>query len=994
MAENITEQIITPEIPQVVGNEQLEVYIPESSNGQKGIVEFIDSPSFSSDGIQFPAGRYIYTLNGKAWLDTSVVANGIAEPIISKVNDSLDVLDAKIQSELASKVDKWTPGYLCAYAVWADGSNGIIRISKIPTSESIAQYSTHGTLRVYDAIDELDAVNKRQFDNKLDKVSSSSSQELRVYAVNPDGTQTLVEADDNVRNNALIRRSSTGASYTVDNDSGVVTEISSKGYVQRRTVNSFNPASENNNGYMTAAQAETLAYVKDAVDAQRGDTVRLLYTATGDVTKQIVEDFVKSVGYVDDTKWPSIAVVIQSNDHVWRYFNNIDGWVDEGVDIVQNFTNESAGIIKGSHDVGKISANSDGTGSVNGFDNKLDKVASSGRYRVYIITDSGEQDTRILSMGTAESDTIAQRNNNGEIIANDPTTDYSLTTKRYVDNGLSVKADSSDLSNYYTKSEADGKLAGKISISSATASQVYYFDGAAVRGMNYANSSAAPYTLARRQSDGTIKVGNAVNNDDAVNLGQMNEAIINIPNVHHYGARWNKAQAKMTRMYDAASFTTTTTNFGHFGAVNANYDNPFDKIYPWSGIRLCNIDIARYRALSAGDSITKCVTAWEGDLDFSYTHANGVWRYRPAFYGKSWEDETYRYFDASEMAIGSYVYYPEAIVGRWHGKNETLTIDGAAKSCLLPTVGKPCVGPAMSTIHTYAKNYGATIDSIYSIDPDLLLCIVEYADTHTQRAVGAGASDVYRQSSDLIAAEATNSTVVKVLASAANGKCIPHAIMDIGTSNGGSQVGSYTIVSVAPNIGDTQYLDVTLDRATTVTESHYWSIHGIVNVADEAIGSKSGYIGVNGKCNAYYRGIVLWGNMWFYTLGAYENKGDHHIWIANSDADADAADALNADKHTDTGLVLPTAGGYVKTLAMLGHSGQLSVPVFCTATGGDSANPVGDYFYNGDYSYNTVLLRGGHANYGSSAGAFCGYWSNAASYGTWGIAARPRLKNP
>ena len=472
------------------------------------------------------------------------------------------------------------------------------------------------------------------------------------------------------------------------------------------------------------------------------------------------------------------------------------------------------------------------------------------------------------------------------------------------------------------------------------------------------------------------------------------KAIVDLPNVRHYGARWNKTQAQMVRMYDAAAFPTAITNFAHRGSVNANYSNPFDNIYPWSGIRLCNIDLNLYANLAAGDSITKCVKAWEGDVDFSYEDENGVWRYRPEFYGKSWEDETYRYFDVTEMATGSYVHYPEAIVGRWHGRAITLTVGEEEKTCLVPSVGMPAKRIAMSTLHTYAKNYGATLDSIFSIDADVLLCIVEFATMNTQKAIGNGVMSMYRQSSDLIAEDATNSNVVKVLASAASAFCIPGAIFDIGTSDGGVQVGSYHVVSVQENIGDAQYLDVTLNEAVTVTAANYWSVHGIINVADEEIGSKSGYIGTNGKCNSYYRGLVLFGNMWLYTLGAYENCKDQHIWIANSDEEADNYDALNTSVHYDTGLVLPGSGGYTKKLGMLSRSGLLSIPVFCTEIGGDSSNPTGDYFYNGVYTYNTVLLRGGGASNGSSAGAFYGRWNGAASSSDWTYAARPRLKNP
>ena len=292
------------------------------------------------------------------------------------------------------------------------------------------------------------------------------------------------------------------------------------------------------------------------------------------------------------------------------------------------------------------------------------------------------------------------------------------------------------------------------------------------------------------------------------------------------------------------------------------------------------------------------------------------------------------------------------------------------------------------------KNYGATIDSIYSIDADTLLCVVEFATMNTQNAIGEGVMSMYRQSSDLIAEDATNSNVVKVLAAAGNAYCIPGAIFDIGTSNGGDQVGSFVVVSATPNVGDARYLDVTLDQAVTVTTANYWSVHGLANAADGEIESKSGYIGTNGKCNSYYRGIVLFGNMFLYTLGAYENSKDQHIWIANNDEEADNYDALNTSVHYDTGLVLPGSSGYTKKLGMLSRSGLLSIPVFCTEIGGDSNNPTGDYFYNGVYTYNTVLIRGGCANNGSYAGAFFGYWYYTALYSSWSFSARPRLKNP
>ena len=478
---------------------------------------------------------------------------------------------------------------------------------------------------------------------------------------------------------------------------------------------------------------------------------------------------------------------------------------------------------------------------------------------------------------------------------------------------------------------------------------------------------------------------------DTVNVYASNPYL----NQHHYIARWDKTLAQMTRMGDAAGITTDTSNFGNFGSVNPDYDNPFDSIYPWSGIRICNIDLDAYMALQPGDSITKCVKAWDGDPDFDWDDDKGVWRYRPEFWGSSWDDGTYRYFDVTDRPTGGYVHYPEAIAGCWHGRAVTRTVNGEPTTCLLPCTGIPTVRTALSTLHTYAKNYGATLDSIYSIDADLLLLTVEYATMNSQSAIGNGVTNLYRQGGYQIAAASTASNVIKVLAADAGDYFVYGAIVDIGTTDGGNQVGTYYVTATAPDT-DPTYLNVTLTANATVTRENYWSIHGIINdpyKLDDFI-NKSGYIGTNGKSMAFYRGMELYGNMWFYTLGAYENAADKHIWIAADAEQADAYDALDTSVHIDTGLVLPTSAGYIRTLGLPQRSGLLALPPFCTAVGGSSTNPVGDYFYNGDYTYNTVLLRGGNANAGSRAGALYGSWPYTASDSYWASSARPLLKTP
>ena len=461
-----------------------------------------------------------------------------------------------------------------------------------------------------------------------------------------------------------------------------------------------------------------------------------------------------------------------------------------------------------------------------------------------------------------------------------------------------------------------------------------------------------------------------------------------IVNAHHYGAKWDKTTHTMTRTGDAAGITTTLTNFAHRGAVNANYDNPFDSIYPWSGCKLCNIDLEAYMALTDGDDFRTCVVAWEGDADFSYTHVNGVWKYRPEFWGSSWDDGGYRYFDICDRDCAGYVHYKPEIIGRWRGVEEARTIGGSEKTILLPKPGMPSKLKAMRTIHGYAKNAGLTLDSIFSIDGSYLMAIIEAADFNVQLAWGNGVSAMYRQSSDLLTADVSDSNVIRVASSASDVVGVG-TIIDIGTANGGAQVGSFYVTAVETDGTDKV---LTLDRNLTATTANFWSAHGRINIADEQIGSKSGYIGTNGRADCYYRGEVFWGNIWLYTLGVYHQATTNHVWLAKSDADADNYDEINTTDHIDTGIALASAGGWIKSIEYLGQSGKLACPIFCVETGGNSTNPIGDYYYV-NAGANTILIVGGNANNGDGCGLYWS-WGNTASNANWNYGGRPRLKTP
>ena len=457
-----------------------------------------------------------------------------------------------------------------------------------------------------------------------------------------------------------------------------------------------------------------------------------------------------------------------------------------------------------------------------------------------------------------------------------------------------------------------------------------------------------------------------------------------------YTVKWDKVNAQMTRAGDSESITVNTANFKHSGSVNSLYSNPFDSIYPWLERQLCNIDIDKYMALGTA-AIEGCVTKWEHGTGIDYADANGVWVYTPEFWHISYDSGSYRYFSISPTMRNGWVHSPARIAGRWLGIDETRTINSVSVHTLLPKVGNPAVNITFGNLHQYAKNYGATVNNVYAYDADQMLYLIEYANYNIQNSIGNGVSDLFQEGIHFSEA-ATSSATVKIPHS---DKAIIGAQLDIGTTSGGYDIARAIITAVSTaNSIDT----LTLNVAVTVTTSSYANIHGLSNIADTAIASMSGYIGTNERSNAYYRGAVMYGNRWQYLLGLYRHTGDNHVYYANTEAIADTIDALDTSKCTDSGLILPqgtsgaATGGYINTLGI--KTGILSSPPICLTTGGNSSNPVGDYFYTPSLATgNTVCLVGSDANGGATVGSSYANWGNTASVSWWSYAARPILKH-
>jgi hypothetical protein len=124
-------------------------------------------------------------------------------------------------------------------------------------------------------------------------------------------------------------------------------------------------ANENNAGLMSYSDKRNISSLQQRVGQLENSNIRLQYTAKPDPTKDEIAAFVVAAGYNDPK---GITVVVQETGHNWHYYNNT-GWQDDGVVGVSEFTNDTAGIIKGVAQEGKIYAEGGGIGSVYGWDN-------------------------------------------------------------------------------------------------------------------------------------------------------------------------------------------------------------------------------------------------------------------------------------------------------------------------------------------------------------------------------------------------------------------------------------------------------------------------------------------------------------------------------------------------------------------------------------------------------------------------------------------------
>ena len=300
------------------------------------------------------------------------MSDTILVPVTTVQPDLVTQTDVVVYVPLASKT---SPGIVQI----GDGlniNNGVVSV--VPIDVPIMSISKNGTLIVPDenknvniVIDKSD-VGLSNVDNTsdLDKPISNATQQAINNVKNDvdnlsnsiDTIEINITDVDNKQNLDVI----TDISITGTGDNRYITSTTKN--IKTQVVSTDNDqltlASDTRAGLMSVSDYQQLRTNTSKIEQLENKTSRLIYDEKSNPTASDINNFAVSEGY--EPPFAGLSVVVADTYHIWHYYANV-GWKDDGLDIVQQFTNTTAGVIMGSDLDGKIYAETDGTGSVNGW---------------------------------------------------------------------------------------------------------------------------------------------------------------------------------------------------------------------------------------------------------------------------------------------------------------------------------------------------------------------------------------------------------------------------------------------------------------------------------------------------------------------------------------------------------------------------------------------------------------------------------------------------
>ena len=326
-------------------------------------------------------------------------------------------------------------------------------------------------------------------------------------------------------------------------------------------------ANSNDAGLMSHTDYLTIIDHTRRLDALEGTPVRLIYTASQNPTAAQIKTFVdtylagKGVLTPTDSDYNSVSVKVNGTNHIWNYYANDSAYKDDGLDTVTQFTNSIAGIIQGTATDGFVYAESNGTGSVYGWDALKTRVTNVETGMVsdinYDTTNKKFTKTKnnvtsdVVSASTLKSDMNLDQVANGAQVntiesisingtaqtidsnknvdlpaypskTSDLTNDSDFATNTYVDTELAKKQNTIDLSHQLDADLVDDSTSTHKFVTTQTA---YANKGSATKVPQITTNALGQVTsiteipITDNNDNQTVKVGNVTFGDnDVVNF--------------------------------------------------------------------------------------------------------------------------------------------------------------------------------------------------------------------------------------------------------------------------------------------------------------------------------------------------------------------------------------------------------------------------------------------------------------------------------------------
>lgn len=423
--------------------------------------------------------------------------------------------------------------------------------------------------------------------------------------------------------------------------------------------------------------------------------------------------------------------------------------------------------------------------------------------------------------------------------------------------------------------------------------------------------------------------------------------------------------ASWTRLADAENLTAKATKDG------TEVANDFDKCYPWSEIKRCNIDTATGR-----------VVAYHGETSYAEDGSNGEVMVRiPEFWWKrerktESDGKEYEYIYISDYARAGYTKSAEFFVGAYLLSTDT---EGAAHS---RSGAIPKYNTTKATFRTLAKAVGegfGLLDYHYFLLQ--MLYLVEYAHYNSQSMLGNGI--VACSTGKALLAE--NNTNRIIVSSAPAGLWVGKTVCIGATDMWNSSVAADREITAIEDYNDGtisgKAITFSGDAVNIAVNNVIWGSAQKTG-GNDTLGNASGCLNNNSYHPVNYRGIEdIFGHMWQHIDGL--NIKDYVAYICK-DPSSYANDVFEAPYEAIGYVNANTTDSYIKKLGYDERNAEVALPV---EVAGSSSTGACDNYWCAEG--NRIAYVGGtFGDTWAKAGFFAWNCGNASSNSFWRCGAR------